>query len=392
MLGRIGVFLFLAAGPGCTAELEALSFGTPTPDERLTGQELVEFLESSIVNSQQIAPAHLYSAEYFGPSGAYIIWFSRNRKHAGSGAYQQEFTGRWEVRDGALCREAQVALENACTHVYRRDGRVFFTPTTSTEIYAYSTQVKHTKHAIMTLTPKPAPPGPVSPPTPAPPSVAAGQVPSHPRKKLRLVGSGSGFFVSSDAHVLTNDHVVEKCAEVTVRIDDQHLRAVIGPRDGRNDLALLRLPAMDYPIAIFRSNAGPYAGDSVAAIGYPLSDILASEGNVSIGYVSALAGLGNDASLLQISTPIQPGNSGGPLFDMSAHVVGVIVAGLGKKFFEFDGTLPQNVNFAIKASVAMAFLEASGVRYQAGNSAGDLRPTDVARKGKPVTVLIQCWG
>jgi hypothetical protein len=77
---------------------------------------------------------------------------------------------------------------------------------------------------------------------------------------------------------------------------------------------------------------------------------------------------------------------------MSGNVVGVIVAGLGKKFFESDGTLPQNVNFAIKSSVAMAFMQASDVEYKSLNSAKEMRPADVARKGRPATVPIRCWG
>jgi hypothetical protein len=77
---------------------------------------------------------------------------------------------------------------------------------------------------------------------------------------------------------------------------------------------------------------------------------------------------------------------------MSGNVVGVIVAKLDFAFaLETYGTLPQNVNFAIKSSVATAFLQASGVKYQAENSTQELRPSDVARKGRPATVPVWCW-
>lgn len=224
------------------------------------------------------------------------------------------------------------------------------------------------------------------------PRPTATPAPAKPTPKLHPVGSGSGFIVNNDTYALTNAHVIKDCRAVTVMFEGQDVRATVRARDQRNDLALLRLPAGEHQVAVFRANDGLYPGDSVVAIGYPLSEILASEGTVSVGIVNALAGLGNNASLLQISNPIQPGNSGGPLFDMSGHVVGVIVSRLDFAFaLKAYGTLPENVNFAIKSSVAMAFLQASGIEYQTGNSGSELRAADVARKGRPATVPVWCW-
>lgn len=236
------------------------------------------------------------------------------------------------------------------------------------------------------------------PPTPAPPFAPATPAPSTPQpapqlsNKLKPVSSGSGFIVSNQTFVLTNAHVIDGCMEVTVRINDRVIRAAITARDRRNDLALLRLPASKNPVIVIQGNNTLYPGDSVVAIGYPLSDLLASEGNVSVGIVSALAGVGNNTSLLQISNPLQPGNSGGPLFDMTGHVVGVIVSKLDSLHtLKAYGTLPQNVNFATKSTVAVAFMQASGVDFKTRKSTKELRPADVARKGRPATVPIQCW-
>jgi serine protease Do len=103
-------------------------------------------------------------------------------------------------------------------------------------------------------------------------------------------------------------------------------------------------------------------GEDIVVYGFPLAGVLSSGGNVVTGNVTALAGLGDDSRFLQISAPVQPGNSGGPLLDRYGDVVGVVVAKLNAlKIASATGDIPQNVNFAIKASVAMAFLDAQRV-------------------------------
>ncbi len=100
----------------------------------------------------------------------------------------------------------------------------------------------------------------------------------------------------------------------------------------------------------------------MVAVGFPLPGLLASEANVTTGTVSALAGIGNDTRFLQMTAPVQPGNSGGPLLDLEGRVVGVVVSKLDAlKVASATGDIPQNVNFAIKAGVVRSFLDASGV-------------------------------
>jgi S1-C subfamily serine protease len=96
----------------------------------------------------------------------------------------------------------------------------------------------------------------------------------------------------------------------------------------RNDLAVIRLAWPASSVAVFREGAPIRAGDAIVALGYPLSGVLATTANVSVGNVSALAGLADDSRYLQISAPVQPGNSGGPLLDASGHLVGVVTAKL----------------------------------------------------------------
>jgi S1-C subfamily serine protease len=217
-----------------------------------------------------------------------------------------------------------------------------------------------------------------------------------PRVSLRrstASSSGSGFVVTGDGLVLTNKHVIRGCTSIKVRADGaEPVAASIRALDGDDDLALLKAPLPGATIAAFREDPPVRPGDDVVAVGYPLSGLLADQVNVSTGTVNALAGLYNDLHLLQMSAPVQPGSSGGPLFDVSGNVVGVVVTKLNAKIVaEETGDIPQNVNFAIKAAVAREFLEKSGVQYRTARSVAPRSHADVGDVGRKVTVLVECW-
>jgi S1-C subfamily serine protease len=119
---------------------------------------------------------------------------------------------------------------------------------------------------------------------------------------------------------------------------------------------------------------------------------LADQVNVSTGSINALAGMYNDERVLQMSAPVQPGSSGGPLFDASGNVVGVVVTKLNAKVVaEAMGDIPQNVNFALKGAVARSFLEANGVRFEQGAPGPSRSHADIGEIGRRVTVLVECW-
>jgi len=178
------------------------------------------------------------------------------------------------------------------------------------------------------------------------------------------VSQGTGFFVSSDGYAITNAHVVDGCSAVRVisGLSVQVLSRVVA-RDAQNDLAILKIETKPEVSAALRT--GVRIGESVSAFGFPLAGLLATGGNFTTGNVSAVAGLGNDTRFLQISAPVQPGNSGGPLLDQSGNVVGVVASKLNVlRLATATNDVAQNVNFAIKASVLTNFLEANGGRNQ----------------------------
>lgn len=162
--------------------------------------------------------------------------------------------------------------------------------------------------------------------------------------------------------------------------------------DERNDLALLFVDnAPKVAFANFRSAPGIRAGDGVVVAGFPLPTVLQNGLNVTVGNVSSLSGVGGNSALLQMTAPVQPGNSGGPLLDLAGNVVGVVVSkldavGVAKE----TGDIPQNINFAVQGSMARLFLEAQGVRVMEKPSASALVVGDVVDSARAYIFQVEC--
>ncbi len=152
-----------------------------------------------------------------------------------------------------------------------------------------------------------------------------GQPQEQPAEPMRA--SGSGFFISADGYILTNNHVVEDAQEITVRTkDDKEVKAHLIGRDPATDLAVIKVDGSGYPYVSFEDRAMPRVGDWVVAVGNPFG----LGGTATAGIVSALARKNvSDSSFvdyMQIDAPINSGNSGGPTFDIQGRVVGVNTA------------------------------------------------------------------
>jgi len=167
--------------------------------------------------------------------------------------------------------------------------------------------------------------------------------------------SGSGFFVSADGYFVTNDHVVRNAQRVKLKIGGNVLPATLVREDSADDLALLKVEGQFKALGI--STADADLGQEVFTIGFPDIRLQGTEPKYTDGKVSSLAGLKDDPTEYQVSVPVQPGNSGGPLVDTDGNVRGVIVARLDDMAaLRAVGSLPQNVNYAIKGSVLRDFL------------------------------------
>jgi len=223
--------------------------------------------------------------------------------------------------------------------------------------------------------------------------------------------TGSGFFVSKLGHVVTNQHVVNKCNSVTVGDNaNKQVIATVLESDKRNDLALLRISNMKTasaetkslvaklgltvtPLAsegLFRSD-GVELGEDVVVAGYPFGDLFSNTVKITKGIISAKRGIGDDTGQFQIDAAVQPGNSGGPIYDENGNVIGVVVAQLNKlKVAKAIGTMPENVNFGIKASTVRQFLTASGLPTKWSKRSKRMPTKDIAKIAENQTVMVVC--
>lgn len=227
---------------------------------------------------------------------------------------------------------------------------------------------------------------PIRPIAPSPPPRFAVTPPLPP--KQRGSNFGSGFFVRVEGTGITNAHVVHGCTSATI---DGYGRARITARDKTNDLALVQLAEPKRIEAVQFARRSLKLGEFVYALGFPLPGIIDNGLNFTGGQVSSLSGLGGDTRHFQLSAPIQPGNSGGPVVNTSGQVVGVTRARLDDvATLEASGALPQNVNYAIRSDIAASFLRANGIDPSESESAAKLDPTDIATAGRGYTFQIRC--
>ena len=131
--------------------------------------------------------------------------------------------------------------------------------------------------------------------------------------------------------------------------------AVVVRVDETNDLALLKVAGEFKPLCVATNDV--QLGDPVFTIGFPDIDLQGTEPKYTDGKISSLTGIKDDPNEYQVSVPVQPGNSGGPLVDLAGNVKGVIVARLNDfAALRSMGSLPQNVNYAVKGNLLRDFL------------------------------------
>jgi S1-C subfamily serine protease len=199
---------------------------------------------------------------------------------------------------------------------------------------------------------------------------------------------GTAFFISAEGLLLTNDHVVSGCKSLTLGTG---AKAQIVSRDPKNDLALLKTTNTAEHFVRFRSGEPAKVGEPVIAFGFPLPGTLSSGGVATNGIVSSLSGIHDDPRTLQFSAAIQPGNSGGPLFDGSGHAIGVVEAKLDSlRIADATGAIPENVGFAIQWAQIKAFLESEDVTPAREQSKTTLSSSDIASFARLVTVAVDC--
>jgi|SaaInlStandDraft_1057018.scaffolds.fasta_scaffold35908_1 S1-C subfamily serine protease len=193
--------------------------------------------------------------------------------------------------------------------------------------------------------------------------------------------SGSGFFVSQRA-VITNHHVINGCNKIFIAGMD---RAALVAEDETNDLAVIfsKQPNDTY---LRLTDMRVVLGEDVSVFGYPLQQVLSPTIHMTKGNVSSLAGLSGNTALFQMTAPIQPGNSGGPVVNASGSVSGIATSTLSPQFAMRElGSLPQGVNFAVRASLVSNLMDIYGI--EVGESPASLGTNT---KAQAAVVKIEC--
>ena len=169
--------------------------------------------------------------------------------------------------------------------------------------------------------------------------------------------TGTGFFITDSGFLITNKHVVEDASQVRLATSAGIISAKVVKVDGGNDLALLKAEGRFAALPLTASRLVKL-GASVATIGFPNIGLQGFAPKLSKGEIASLSGPSDDARYFQISVPVQPGNSGGALVDERGNVVGVVSAKLNAAAaLAASGALPENVNYAVKSSFLLGFLE-----------------------------------
>lgn len=199
--------------------------------------------------------------------------------------------------------------------------------------------------------------------------------------------SGTGWFVNDQGWALTNAHVLEGCTSASVSGLGDATQWIV---DKHNDLAVVKVAGGAGKPFLRLTGSAPRLGADIAAFGFPLSGFLSDSIKVTTGNINSLAGAENDTRYLQISTPLQPGNSGGPIVDKAGLVVGVATAILAR-LSDTSGVTPQNVNFAIRSSIVEMFLGSHGIEYETRPTNDvNLSTVDVVDLVTPATFQILC--
>lgn len=206
------------------------------------------------------------------------------------------------------------------------------------------------------------------------------------------MASGSGFFIDSQGFIATNYHVIDgaKGIDVFITFEGETLvySAIPIAVDKINDLAIIKIKDSRFkPLSVIPYSLGSGTkdvGSSVFAMGYPELSYLGNEIKVTDGIISSNSGYQGDITTYQISAPIQPGNSGGPLFDKNGYVIGITNAGVSSL---------QNVGYAIKTSYLYNLIEAcpQSINLPKNNSLSGLSLPSLIKKISPYVVIIKVY-
>lgn len=200
--------------------------------------------------------------------------------------------------------------------------------------------------------------------------------------QIVAASSGTGFFISKDGLIITNNHVVDKCDSIDGYVGNIKHKITLLAVDKINDLAVLKTnnPSKNY---FFISKDDPKLLQNIVVAGYPLGKKVSSLIKTSKGSVTGMAGYGDNISEFQMDAALNSGNSGGPVINDKGLVIGVAVSHYGKA----QGV--ESFNFAIKSSTLNKFLENKKITVPS-KSFFDFSDPNISQLIQEATLYLEC--
>ena len=200
--------------------------------------------------------------------------------------------------------------------------------------------------------------------------------------EIIAASSGTGFYVSKNGHMITNNHVIDGCKNIKTIFDGNEYEAKVLAVDKMNDLAIIQSnakPKLVYKVS--SKDAGLL--EEVIVAGYPLGKKVSAAIKATSGTVTAMAGIGDNYAEFQTDAALNSGNSGGPIIDENGNVVGVAVSKIQQEGVE-------SFNFGVKSSVLKIFANANNLKFDSQNNRA-MKKKDLGKLITEATVYIECW-
>ena len=200
--------------------------------------------------------------------------------------------------------------------------------------------------------------------------------------EIVAASSGTGFFVSSNGHIVSNFHVIDGCSNVKLVYNDREIDTETLAVDKINDLAILKVNIKPKKIYAVSTEDAKLLEDVIVA-GYPLGKNISEAIKASSGTITALAGVGDNYSEFQTDAALNSGNSGGPILDQKGNVIGVAVSKI-----QAEGV--EGFNFGIKSSVLRIFANANNIKLLPQNNRSKNK-SQLRELITNATVYLDCW-
>lgn len=202
------------------------------------------------------------------------------------------------------------------------------------------------------------------------------------------ISTGSGLMVEG-GYVLTAFHVVNGAKKISIDFEGTFHEGKVVAKNKGLDVAVLKIEKLNVGMPLNISNS-PRIGEEVFSLGYPNTYVQGSSIKYTSGDINSLSGLRDDENFMQISVPLQPGNSGGPLFDLRGNFLGIVVSRLSDSYsLRQTGYVPQNVNYASKARNLLALLKGLSIKPLEPKTQ-EMKKADIIEQVQKYCVFIKC--